>query len=168
MNPLWIISIFLGLTEAAAIAASIQSQGWIAGLYAIFSVLFAVAIATAFFWTLWRKPVVLYAPRDFSGHTSITTYVEAMNGPRSSTELRSLRRVRVMHLPVLTIDSLCSFDSENELREYLAYGCRVPQLRKFLISVGEPDVLKQTKQRMTDTIVERIRSIKGNEATARN
>lgn len=81
LNPLWIISLFLGVSEVTVGIAATQSAGWIQGLLALFAVLFPVGVATAFFVILWLRPFVLYAPGDFSEHTTVTAYVEAMRAP---------------------------------------------------------------------------------------
>jgi hypothetical protein len=78
MNPLWIISLFLGLSEVTVGIAATQSTGWIQGLLAVFSILFPVGVATIFFVILWSKPFVLYAPRDYPEKTNVTSFVEAM------------------------------------------------------------------------------------------
>jgi len=81
MNPLWIISLFLGVSEVTAGIAATQSTGWVQGLLAIFAAVFPLGVAAAFFVILWRRPFVLYAPGDYSEHTTVTAFVEAMRGP---------------------------------------------------------------------------------------
>lgn len=78
LNPLWIISLFLGLSEVTVGIAATQAVGWVQGTLAIFSVIFPACIAASFFWILWRKPFVLYAPRDYPLETSVSAFVEAM------------------------------------------------------------------------------------------
>jgi len=78
LNPLWIISLFLSLTEATVGIAASQADGWVQGLWAIFSVVFPSVVGAVFFVFLWKKPFVFYAPRDFSLETPVGEYVEAM------------------------------------------------------------------------------------------
>ncbi|TDD77650.1 hypothetical protein E1293_25995 [Actinomadura darangshiensis] len=65
MNPLWIISLFLGLTEVTIGVVTTQATGWIQALLAVFAVLFPSGVAGVFFRILWKKPWVLYAPGDY-------------------------------------------------------------------------------------------------------
>jgi hypothetical protein len=78
LNPLWIISAFLGISQVTVTAATTQATGWIQGLLAIFSVSFPVLIAIAFFFTMWRRPGVLYAPRDYGGDVDVRSYVRTL------------------------------------------------------------------------------------------
>jgi hypothetical protein len=79
LNPLWIISLFLGLAEVTVGVAATQAQGWIQGMLAIFSVAFPSAVAVAFFRILLTRPFVLYAPRDYPNSPSIEAYVTAVS-----------------------------------------------------------------------------------------
>jgi hypothetical protein len=79
LNPLWIVSLFLGLSEVTAGLALTQSSGWIQGLLAVFAVAFPATVAAIFFSILWRKHFVLYAPGDFSESTPVDAYMSAMN-----------------------------------------------------------------------------------------
>ncbi|MFB6989529.1 hypothetical protein ACFCZT_38200 [Streptomyces sp. NPDC056230] len=89
LNPLWIISLFLGLAEITVGVAATQAHGWIQGMLAVFSVVFPSAVALAFFHTLLTRPFVLYAPKDYPDPPSIEAYVTAV----SSTTSRSLENV---------------------------------------------------------------------------
>jgi hypothetical protein len=95
MNPLWIISLFLGLAQATVGIAATQAGGWVQGLLATFAVAFPSAVAAAFFVILWKKPFILYAPRDFPGQTSIKDFRVATEYPAtvSSASDRSLANV---------------------------------------------------------------------------
>jgi len=84
MNPLWIISLFLGLSEVTVGVVATQASGWIQGLLAVFSMVFPIGTAMAFFYVLWHKPYVLYAPRDYSKDTNVATFVDAMTVSRLS------------------------------------------------------------------------------------
>lgn len=79
MGPLWVISLFLGLSELTVGVATTQATGWVQGMLAIFAVAFPILVATAFFLILWRRPPVLYAPREFGGEVNVTEYVKAMD-----------------------------------------------------------------------------------------
>ncbi|WP_143264109.1 hypothetical protein [Amycolatopsis kentuckyensis] len=91
-GPLWVISLFLGLSEIAVTVATTQASGWIQAMLAIFSVVFPAAVATVFFLILWHDNKVLYAPREFGANTSVAEYAEAMtrNSRRSIDALESV------------------------------------------------------------------------------
>lgn len=89
LNPLWIISLFLGLAEVTVGIAATQAAGWIQGLLAIFSVGFPCAVASAFFLVLWKRPFVLYAPKDYPDQPGLHDYARAV----SAVADRSLENV---------------------------------------------------------------------------
>ncbi|OIJ63698.1 hypothetical protein WN71_033345 [Streptomyces mangrovisoli] len=98
LNPLWIISLFLGLAEVTVGVAASQAHGWIQGMLAVFSVAFPSAVAVAFFRILLTRPFVLYAPKDYSDPPSIETYVAAI----SSSAGRSWENVETAVRTALT------------------------------------------------------------------
>lgn len=85
LSPLWVISLFLGLSEGAVTIAVTQAQGWIQSLLSIFAVIFPTFVAAVFFLILWKKNAVLYAPGEFAGGATVTEYAEAMtrHAPRA-------------------------------------------------------------------------------------
>ncbi|MEU1824029.1 hypothetical protein ABZ502_16575 [Streptomyces abikoensis] len=88
LNPLWIISLFLGLSETTVGVATVQSNGWAQAALALFAVTFPVLVSAAFFAILWKKPEVLYAPGDFPEHVPVMAYVDGMRrGSAVNTEL---------------------------------------------------------------------------------
>lgn len=106
LNPLWIVSLFLGVAEATMGIAATQVDGWVQGLFAVFSVLFPVAVATAFFAVLWNRPYVLYAPADYAGHTGVKEFVDAVSLPaeRSMGAVESSLRAAVEEAAASRID----------------------------------------------------------------
>ncbi|MGW7817647.1 hypothetical protein ACWGLF_05825 [Streptomyces puniciscabiei] len=88
LNPLWIISLFLGLSETTVGIAAALSDGWVQGALATFAVTFPVLVSGAFFSILWKRPEVLYAPGDFPEHVSVSAYVDGMrHGSVANAEL---------------------------------------------------------------------------------
>jgi hypothetical protein len=79
LNPLWMISLFLGVSETTVGVAATQATGWIQGVFAVFAVAFPVTVAGAFFAVLWKKPEVLYAPGDFPEHVPVPDFVRGMH-----------------------------------------------------------------------------------------
>jgi hypothetical protein len=79
LSPLWMISLFLGISEVSVTIATTQAIGWIQSMLAIFAVAFPVLVFSAFFLTLWKNNKVLYAPGEFTSDTPVRDYVEAMN-----------------------------------------------------------------------------------------
>jgi hypothetical protein len=88
LNPLWIISLFLGVSETTVGIAATLSSGAVQGTLTAFAVTFPVLVSGAFFAVLWKKPEVLYAPGDFPEHVSVTAYVDGMrHGSAGNAEL---------------------------------------------------------------------------------
>ena len=114
MNPLWIISLFLGVSELAVSVAATQSDGWVRSLFATFAVTFPTGVAGLFFAILWKRPFVLYAPGDFPRHIPVSAFVDAM---RSSASLN-----------VKMVESMVSSAVEAVL----------PTLQQASLSEGDP------------------------------
>lgn len=67
MTPLWIISIFVGLSETVLGMAATKITGDIQTQLVWFVMLFPLGCALAFFMILWARPWVFYAPSEYSG-----------------------------------------------------------------------------------------------------
>lgn len=79
MNPIWVISLFLGLSEVTTGVVATQSHDWVQAVFTIFSVAFPCVVMALFFIVLWKKPYVLYAPRDFAESVDVVAFVDAMS-----------------------------------------------------------------------------------------
>lgn len=73
-NPLTIIAIFAGLAEALATAALVELPLELQKLFVYFVMAFPSGIVLLFFFVLYNKNTVLYAPSDFEDQTH---YLEA-------------------------------------------------------------------------------------------
>ena len=78
MTPLWVISLFVSLTEAVTGIAVTQATGGIQIALTTFVIAFPVLVASAFFAILWNRPYVLYPPTEFATGVDVTKYVGAM------------------------------------------------------------------------------------------
>lgn len=78
ITPLWIIALFVSLTETVLGIAVIQTTAGIQIALTVFVVIFPLLIAGAFFAILWHKPYVFYPPKEFGQKTDVSTYVKAM------------------------------------------------------------------------------------------
>lgn len=67
LTPLWIISLFVGLTEAVLGVAVTQTTGGVQVALLVFVVTFPLLIAASFFFILWNRPWVFYAPTEYGG-----------------------------------------------------------------------------------------------------
>lgn len=114
-NPLWVISLFLGLTEITIGVAATRTAGWIAAMFAIFSVAFPTAIASVFFVVMWKKPYVFYAPGDFSEATTVDAYVTAMT---TTSRVGQMKAVETAVRSAITnnFDELSSADLSVEAK----------------------------------------------------
>lgn len=80
ITPLWIVALFVSLTEVVLGVAVTQTQGGIQIALTVFVLAFPVLIAAAFFLILWYKSFVFYPPTEFGDQTNVLDYVRAMQG----------------------------------------------------------------------------------------
>lgn len=78
MSPLWVISLFLTLTETVLGVGVFNTAGGVQGTLTAFVVCFPVLVAAGFFAILWKKPFVLYTPTDYGGEVTPQHFVEAI------------------------------------------------------------------------------------------
>lgn len=77
-TPLWVISLFVSLTELVTGYAVTRATGDVQVALTAFAIAFPSVIALAFFLVLWFKNYVFWPPSEFSGAVDVTRYVEAM------------------------------------------------------------------------------------------
>ncbi len=80
MTPLWVISLFVSLSEVVTGFAVTQATGSIQVALTVFVVTFPVLVGAAFFAILWKKPYVFYPPTEFGTPTNVSEYVRALGG----------------------------------------------------------------------------------------
>ena len=80
ITPLWIVALFVSLTEVVLGVAVTQTQGGIQIALTVFVLAFPILIAGMFFLILWYKPYVFYPPTEFGNQTNVLDYVRAMQG----------------------------------------------------------------------------------------
>lgn len=73
-SPLWIIALFIALSEATAGVAAIVTDGAARLIFACFAVAFPVAVFTAFVWLLVNHAPKLYAPGQYSSDITPEAY----------------------------------------------------------------------------------------------
>jgi hypothetical protein len=90
MTPLWVISLFLSLTEIIVGLAVTRAAGGVQVALTTFVIGFPALVATAFFLVLWHRPYVLYPPAEY-GNMDVQRYVDAMQrrqtDPKRTLEL---------------------------------------------------------------------------------
>jgi len=77
LTPLWVISLFVTLTEVFLSIGVIKSTGWIQVALTAFVIIFPLIIAIGFFSILWCRPYVFYSPKEYD-QPDVRQYVEAM------------------------------------------------------------------------------------------
>jgi len=77
VTPLWIVSLFLTLTETVLGIAVIQTVGGVQIALTVFVLTFPLGVAAAFFVILWSRPWVFYSPAEY-GDTDVGRYVDAL------------------------------------------------------------------------------------------
>ena len=86
LTPLWVISLFVSLTEAVLAAAVTQTSGGVQVALTAFVLIFPLLIASGFFAILWFKPHHIYAPTEFGQQVGAREYIEAMTQRKSLDE----------------------------------------------------------------------------------
>ena len=86
LTPLWIVALFVSLTETVVGVAVVHTSGQIQLILTIFATSFPVLVAAAFFWILYTRPFVFYPPTDFRGRTDVKSYVEVMRGRKGEPQ----------------------------------------------------------------------------------
>jgi uncharacterized protein YbaP (TraB family) len=79
MTPLWVISLFLTLTETMLGVGVIQTSGGIQVALTVFVLVFPLLVACAFFGILWFKPYVFYTPYEFGSAADAATFIDAIS-----------------------------------------------------------------------------------------
>jgi hypothetical protein len=78
-SPLWIIALFVALSQVTAGAAAVATNGTTRLIFAIFAVSFPILVLVAFVCLLLFRPLNLYAPAQYTEHTSIREYAEGIS-----------------------------------------------------------------------------------------
>lgn len=78
ITPLWIVALFVSLTETILGAAVTQTSGGIQVALTTFVIVFPLLIAGSFFAILWQKPYVFYPPTEFGAQVNVSEFVAAM------------------------------------------------------------------------------------------
>jgi hypothetical protein len=81
LTPLWIISLFVTLTETALSVSVTRTQGAIQVALTVFVITYAILVTGAFFFVLWYRPYVFYPPSEFT-ETKVSEYVDAFRQSR--------------------------------------------------------------------------------------
>jgi hypothetical protein len=76
-TPLWVISLFVSLTETVLSVAVIQTTGLVQLILTLFVIIFAILVAGAFFVILWFRSWVFYSPGEY-GNVDPEKYVDAV------------------------------------------------------------------------------------------
>ena len=97
ITPLWIIALFLSLTETMLGVAVTQTVGAIQIALTTFVIVFPLIIAGAFFIILWFKNYVLFPPEVFN-RMDVNAYVKAMQHREPDISGFSLNNQNVQQL----------------------------------------------------------------------
>jgi hypothetical protein len=100
-SPLWIMALFIGLCEAAAVVAAATTDGGTQTMFAIFAVAFPLIILGTFVWLLLTHPANLYSPSQYTDTTTIDAYVAALR--RESRDSRAVLQDAISEALVTTV-----------------------------------------------------------------
>lgn len=86
-SPLWIIALFIALTEVTAGTAAITTDGTSRIIFTIFTVTFPLVVLGAFHWLLVNHPANLYGPWQYPKGVDVDAYAEALSRQRRTTSV---------------------------------------------------------------------------------
>jgi hypothetical protein len=126
-SPLWVISLFIALSEAIAGTAAITTDGTARLIFACFAVAFPVAVFGIFIWLLIKHTPKLYSPGQYS--RDITPEVYRLGISRADS-------IFLGRAVAETVVPLLENDSEGEAR-----AAKVEQVvRRFEAAVEESSI----------------------------
>lgn len=82
-NPLTVIAMFAAIAEVSSAVALPMVKESVQGVYVWFLMLFPCLLVSLFFWTLWKKHTVLYAPSDYQSDDSFLAGFTKVNNAQS-------------------------------------------------------------------------------------
>lgn len=138
LNPLWIISLFLAVSETTVGVAATQSAGWVQGLLALSATLFPLLVSAAFFTILWKKPEVFYAPKDFPEHITVPDFVHGLHrtGPVELEQVGGIVRDTLTSvLPSILQQQVPSSQVESVVHEVVSTARKELASRSLMIDV---------------------------------
>jgi hypothetical protein len=94
-GPIGVIALLIGICETLVTVAAIKTDGWIQGLYAGFSVLFATGVAVSFFRILKRNPLILIPPESYTQYATLNDLAEAMHKYSEYSQITLSRATRI-------------------------------------------------------------------------
>jgi hypothetical protein len=86
-SPLWIIALFIALSEVTAGVAAITTDGITRSIFAVFTVTFPLIVLSAFVWLLVRHPANLYGPWQYPERVGVEGYAAALSRQRRTANL---------------------------------------------------------------------------------
>ena len=104
-SPLSIVALFGGLVEVGFGVAVSVSSGWLQATIFVCMLLLALAILTAFFVVLWKRPWVFYPPSEF-GPTTVGAFVSAMREGELSISASAIRSLNLALEDESLLDSI--------------------------------------------------------------
>lgn len=127
-NPLTIIAVFAGLAEVFATIALVQLPESVQDIFLYFVMGFPVLLVTLFFYTLHKRPKVLYGPGDYEDQSMFfdlmqESVAEELERSLSSNESVSVEeKVNVSQAVVGILERAENKTRKEQIRSYLVEG----------------------------------------------
>jgi len=86
-SPLWIIALFIALSEVTTSVAAITADGLSRTMFTVFAVGFPILVLVIFIWLLIKYPANLYSPWQYTSEVGIETYITALSRQYRATSL---------------------------------------------------------------------------------
>lgn len=121
MNPMWVISIFVGLIEVTVTLGLTKTSGAVQGWLAAFVIVFPILLFGIFSAVLWKKSYLLYSPSEYRSTADAVEYIETIERTSRDIKMKAaeveeiLKRVHELEQQgKASIESITSL--QNELR----------------------------------------------------
>ncbi|MDJ0675613.1 MAG: hypothetical protein QNJ36_09585 [Calothrix sp. MO_167.B42] len=144
-SPLWVISLFVSLTEVVTGIAVIQASGAVQIALTVFVIVFPLLIATMFFLTLWYKPYVFYPPKEFGKDTTVIQYVEAMQR-RQEQSIKS-QRIVMTGIREAINDAFSSPEILNSFSDFINNRDKTINLLNSAAQIVQKDIKKSLNEK---------------------
>lgn len=158
-SPLWIIALFIALSEAMASGAAVATSGFVRTLFALFATAFPVGVFSFFAVMLWKRPVNLYPPSEYTSPTSVEQFVGAIEGARN----RGIVFAQAVAEAVVEGTRAESSEAPDAIRARMAEtvervidSASVTVERHLILPEAEPVQLSVTPETAIDTFLDSI------------
>jgi hypothetical protein len=162
-SPLWIIALFIALSEAVASIAAIATYGVSRLLFTYFATGFPLVVLTVFVWMLLKHPANLYSPGQYTEQTGIEAYVQALTRANRDQQEVITHAVAEAVVTAAETKSTPVSANTNSLREQVIESidryvdrASITVDRRFIMEDAEPVQIPVTEKTTVGSLLDSI------------